>query len=130
MTAMILPALGKTGVPRGMAGLLQVSVHLQATVMAPEVARHKANVWLSMNAGHLLLAENPELILSERLEWRFDVVRSVPRRDKPGTVRRSALGRMLMDAMTGEIVDPESLIKELTTSADALARSTTSTTRG
>ena len=123
MTAMILPARGESSALGGAAGLLQVSVHLQATVMAPDVARHKANVWLSMNAGHLLLAENPELVLSERLEWRFDVVRSIPRRDKPGKVRRNAIGRMQMDAMSGEVVDPESLIKELTTSAEALARS-------
>ena len=63
MASMILPAHSQTG--NGAEAKLQVNVHVQATVTAPEVATHKANVWLSMNAGHLLMAENPELLLDE-----------------------------------------------------------------
>jgi hypothetical protein len=37
---------------------MQVAVHIHAEVMAPERALHTANVWLAMNAGHLLLAED------------------------------------------------------------------------
>lgn len=96
MAAMVLPAHHQ---PKNQIdALLQVSVHLQVTVMAPDAARHRANVWLSMNAGHLLLAENPELVLDEPLCWRFDVVRSLPRRMKPGTVQRSIVGRTLKEA--------------------------------
>jgi hypothetical protein len=123
MTAMVLPGYREPNARHGTAALLQVSVHLQTTVMAPDAACHKANVWLSMNAGHLLLAENPELVLSEPLQWRFDVVRSVPRRERPGTVKRNMVGRMQMDAITGEVLNPETLIRELISSADALASS-------
>jgi hypothetical protein len=124
MTAMILPAQYKPGstTHHGADEYLQVSVHLQVMVMAPQMAQHKATVWLSMNAGHLLLAENPELVLGQPLIWRLDVVRSLPRRDKPGVVIRTVVGRMQIDAVTGEVVNPETLIQELTSNADALSR--------
>jgi hypothetical protein len=119
MVAMVLPA--DRGPGNHTDALLQVSVHLQVTVMAPEAARHKANVWLSMNAGHLLLAEDPELVLNEPLRWRFDVVRSLPRRARLGTVQRNIVGRIHVDAVSGEIVNSETLVEELTASANSLA---------
>jgi len=124
MTAMILPTQRRPQSTTHNAPdeLLEVSVYLQAMVMAPATAQHKATIWLSMNAGHLLLAENPELVLGQPLLWRFEVVHSLPRRDKPGHVNRTIVGRLQMDAVTGEVVTPETLIKELTTNADALTR--------
>lgn len=100
---------------------MQVNVYVKADVLAPAIALRKANTWLSMSAGHLLLAENPELLLREPLQWRFDVIYSVPNREKPGTVRRTYLGRLQMDAISGEINDQEHLIQELTANANALA---------
>jgi hypothetical protein len=75
----------------------------RTAVLTPAAALRKANVWLSMNAGHLLLAENPELVLREPLQWRFDVIYSLPDRAKPGTVRSAYLGKLQMDAASGEI---------------------------
>lgn len=100
---------------------MQVNVYIKADVMAPAMALRKANAWLSMHAGHLLVAENPELVLREPLQWRFDVVYSRPNRQKPGIVQRAYLGRMHMDAISGEVTEQEQLIKELTANADALA---------
>ena len=100
---------------------MQVNVYIKADVLAPEMALRKANLWLSMNAGHLLVAENPELVLHEPLQWRFDVIYSLPNRQKPGTAQRTYLGRMHMDAISGEVNEQEQLIKELTANADALA---------
>lgn len=122
MTAMVLPVQNRFGNGKPTEQTMQVSVHLQATVMAPEMALHKANVWLSMNAGHLLLAEDPELLLADPLQWRFPITRSVPRRDKPGAVHKRAIGHMQMNATTGEILNPDPLIQELTANADALAQ--------
>ena len=118
MASMILPAHSQTG--NGAEAKLQVNVHVQATVTAPEVATHKANVWLSMNAGHLLMAENPELLLDEPLRWRFDVILSKPRLDRPGQATRHFIGRMLTDAITCEVDESVALIKELIAGADAL----------
>jgi len=118
---MVLPVQNRFGNGKP-AEQMEVNVHLQATVMAPEMARHKANVWLSMNAGHLLLAESPELVLDEPLQWRFHVTRSVPRRDKPGATHKSEIGHMRLNATTGEILNPIPLIQELTANADALTQ--------
>jgi hypothetical protein len=100
---------------------MQVNVYIRADVMAPAMALRKANAWLSMNAGHLLVAENPELVLREPLQWRFDVIYSLPNRRQPGTVQRSYLGRLHMDAISGEVSEQEQLLKELTANAEALA---------
>ena len=94
--------------------LVQVAVHIHAEVMAPERAQHMANVWLAMNAGHLLLAENPELLLDEPLQWRFDVVLTAPDLTRPGTATRVLLNRHLhLDAVTGNLIDPDTLIQKL-----------------
>lgn len=124
MPQMVLPAqandINRKG--NGTAHPLHVSVHVQADVINPALALHKANVWLAMNAGHLLLAEAPELVLDEPLRWRFAVVRTVPRRDRPGAVSRNWIGQMQIDAVNGDVVAPESLIEELTANADALTQ--------
>ncbi|MBI1299668.1 hypothetical protein GC175_32480 [bacterium] len=112
MTAMVLPIQHRPNPDNASSAVMEVNVFLQATVIAPDVARRKANVWLSMNAGHLLMAEDPELVLDDPLQWRFAVVRSRPNLDKPGTVQRSQLGRLQMNAGTGEILHPESLIQD------------------
>ncbi|HQY91894.1 MAG: hypothetical protein WAU00_11225 [Caldilinea sp.] len=99
---------------------IQVAVHIHADVMAPALAQHKANAWLSMHAGHLLLAENPELLLMTPLQWRFDIILTVPQRAKPGTVAHTWIGRLHLDAVTGAVIDPETLLQELTSHVDAL----------
>ena len=48
MTEMVLPVRHRSSIDKGSEPLIEVNVFLQATVMAPEVARHKANVWLSL----------------------------------------------------------------------------------
>ena len=120
MTAMILPTKQKLYAGQDVAALLQVSVYVQTTVMAPDKAQHKANVWLSMNAGNLLLAENPELVLNDHILWRFDVFRTLHRRNQAGVPVRNFAARMQLDAMTGAVLNPETLIKELIANADAL----------
>ena len=123
MTESVIPFSAKSprSAPDRPGEWMQVTVHINADVMAPAVASSKANVWLSMNAGHLLLAENPELVLREPLQWRFDVIRTIPNRLMPGKVQRVYLGRLHMDAASGEIRDQDHLIEELTANADALA---------
>lgn len=122
MTQMVLPAQGSEiqAKPNGVATPLHVSVHVQADVINPAAALHKVDIWLAMHGGHLLVAEAPELILGEPLRWRFTVVRAAPRREQPGTVARVWLGYLHIDAVTGEVIDPELLIEQLTKHANAL----------
>ena len=80
----------------------QVTIHVQAAVLDPEVARRQANVWLLMNGGHLLGAANPELVRGDPLLWRFDVRVSVPQLDRPGFGASHRIGQIHLDAVTGE----------------------------
>jgi hypothetical protein len=96
---------------------MQVRVNVQAEVIAPESARRKANRWLLDNVGILLGAENPELLLAERLLWRCDVVLGVPDMTTPGGGRRYRVGKIHLDAITGDVEDAATLIQELQTNA-------------
>ena len=94
---------------------LQVSVHIQAEVISDETARREANYWLLENVGNLLRADNPELVLRDRLVWRVDVALTSPTRGQVGIV-----GRIEIDAITGEVLADETLAEELTPRAHAL----------
>jgi len=87
---------------------LQISVHVQAEVLAAEAARRRANVWLLEHIGNLLRAESPELVLGDRLVWRVEVTLTSPSRGRVGV-----LGRLELDAITGEVLADESLAEEL-----------------
>jgi hypothetical protein len=94
---------------------LQVSVHIQAEVLSAETARRRANVWLLENVGNLLRAESPELVLSDRLVWRMDIVLTSPSRGRVGRV-----GRLELEATTGDILADETLAQEIIPLARAL----------
>jgi len=101
--------------PTEKADRLQVSVHIQAEVLSAEAARREANFWLLENVGNLLRADNLELVLSDRLVWRSDIVLTSPARGVIG-----AVGRLEIDAITGEVLADETLAEELTPHAHAL----------
>lgn len=115
---MILPMAGgrnaeeQTGSER-----IQVMIHVQAEVLDPGIARRRANVWLTMNAGHLLMVMNPELVLEEPLQWRFDVMLSVPQLDAPGTAAQKRIGQIRLNAHSGEVIDATALVEELRANA-------------
>jgi hypothetical protein len=123
MTQLVLPAGASayTGRPDPANQQIEVMVHVQVQVLDPDVARRRANVWLGMNAGHLLMVENPELLLGDPIQWRFDVILSTPRRNQPGTATQQPIGQIRLNANTGEVIEPARLIPLLTTSAAALA---------
>ena len=123
MTAMVLPAPDgrEAGTNTSTESYIQVLVHIQTEILDSEFVRRRANIWLGMNAGHLVMVENPELLLLDPLQWRFDVILSVPRQDRPGTVTRNRIGQIRLDALTGEVAEPALLVEELTANAGALA---------
>lgn len=124
MTVMTVPTKTKRGSsPRnGATARMQVMVHVETEVMDPEIARRKANVWLLETVGNLLGAQNAELILSEPLCWRYDVILGMPDLDHPGTGDLFRVGMIEVDATTGEILNQEQLAQELHTSAAAAVR--------
>lgn len=101
---------------------MQVTVHIDTEVLNPEVARRKANVWLLETIGNLLGAENAELILSEPLRWRFDVILGLPDLGHPGSGDLFRVGTIEVNAADGEVLNQLELAKDLHTSAAAAAR--------
>ena len=100
---------------------LHVAVHIQADVLAQDVAERKANRWLFMNAGNLVRAEHPQLILDAQLLWRFNVCLTLPDLQNPGLGTVDIIGKLDLDAITGEAVVPTTFIQELQAHADAIA---------
>ena len=109
MTTMIVP----TTLDNNTAMLIDVQV--KAEVIAAEIARRKATVFLGMNVGNLLRAENPELLLGDPLVWRMDVKLTSPRL---GTIQ--SIGRIYVNAVSGSIRNQQYLIEQLTSNLDAL----------
>ena len=110
MTPIVMPVS-----PTEKANRLQVSVHIQAEVLSAEAARREANTWLLANIGNLLRAENPELVVGERLLWRIDIVLTSPKQEPVGVI-----GRIELDAITGEVLADETLIEKLGFNSGAL----------
>ncbi len=108
--------------PNSTEARMQVTVHIDTEVLNPEVARRKANVWLLETVGNLLGAENAELILSEPLRWRFDVILGLPDLSRPGSGDLFRVGTMEVNAADGEVLNQQELAKELHASAAAAAR--------
>ena len=96
---------------------VNIVVHVTAQVLAPDVVRRKASGWLIDYVGNLLHAEQPQLLLGERLAWQFQVALTSPRR---GTV--GYIGLLHMDAITGEVIAPEATTATLHHYASQLAQ--------
>ncbi|MBK8047254.1 MAG: hypothetical protein IPK16_09115 [Anaerolineales bacterium] len=124
MTIMTVPTKTKRGASLRSASTerMQVKVHIDTEVLAPEIARRRANVWLLETVGNLLGAQNAELILDEPLRWRFDAILGMPDLDHPGTGDLFRVGMIEIDAMTGEVLNPEQLAEELHISAASAVR--------
>ncbi len=96
--------------------LWRINVHIEADVLPAEVVRRKANVWLLNHVGNLLGAENPELVVTEKLLWRVEVILTSPTRGQLGKV-----GNLYLDAVTGEALPGDNLIDELILHAEQFA---------
>ena len=96
---------------------LRVDVHVEAEVIGSEIARRKANVWLLMNAGNLLRADHPRLVMLDKLLWEYDVLLTWPSHGTLGMV-----GTIQVDAKTGEATADSTLSESIADAADALVK--------
>lgn len=119
-TQYVIPTHADEEVSNGTLERVQISVNVHANIVTANKAQKAANLWLLMNAGNLLGVDNPELLLGETLQWRFDVSLSLPNLDVPGTGSVNRIGHICVDALSGEVVTTDNLIEELTANADAL----------
>ncbi len=86
-----------TMIPPGSAVSLKIEVMTQFNISAA-VAKQKANRFLAMNAGNMLAAGDPELIVGATLHWRVPVLFGTPAKGMRGRV-----GELIVDADTGEV---------------------------
>ena len=99
---------------------VKVVVNVNADVLDAEIARRKANVWLLDHVGNLLGASTPELVIGERLMWRYDVILGIPNLEQPGSGAMYKVGQIMLDAETGEIENASEVAQELQQNAAAL----------
>jgi hypothetical protein len=99
-----------------------IVINIRAEVLDSEVARHKANVWLLENGGNLLGTATPELVLGERLFWRYDIMLELPNTVQPGSGVLYRIGQIALDAVTGEIQDADALAAEMQAHAASIGR--------
>ena len=90
-----------------------VDIDVQAQVISPDVACRKASVFLAMNVGHLLRADNPKLLLNEdSLQWQLDVVLTSALDSPPQFIQH-----ILLAALDGSILFADELIHSLNAAA-------------
>ena len=112
MTTMVIPvqAPAKSGTQAALNALppLKIAVHIDTEVLNPKVARRKANVWLMLYVGHLLRADNPELLWENgELRWRYDILLTQPSYGVVGKV-----ATLCVHAITGEVMADASVRHE------------------
>jgi len=91
-------ALARPQVPVRSRVTLKVEVTTDFNISA-FVARQKTNYFLSVNAGNMLVAGDPELVVGEVLRWRVPVLFGTPVSGRLGKV-----GELLIDVDTGDVI--------------------------
>jgi hypothetical protein len=123
MTAIILPfppgsAAAQSG---GSSERVLVKVNIEAEVLSANAAMHKAHAWLVEHVSDLLEAATAELILGERLLWRFEVLLALPNTVQPGSGALYRIGQIRVDAASGDVENAEALAAELRVHVTSLA---------
>lgn len=104
---MILPTMNERD------GYADVRVAVEARVISADTAVRKASAFLAMNVGHLLRAENPELVFDEsRLRWRLDVVLT-----SPSSHVVEMIDTIFVSATDGEILNSKDVVAAFHVSA-------------
>ncbi len=109
-------ALGSMRAPRGARVAIKVEVTADVRVTA-DGARELAGEFLVMEVGDLLSAGEPTLRIDDRMTWEVPIVLSNARHGVLGEV-----GRLVVDAETGEIQFTEEQCREVRAHAEVLSR--------
>lgn len=96
----------------------KVSIHIDVQILSAERVRRKVNGWLAMDVGDRMIAGEPELFIGEQLYWRVPLQWTSPTRG----VLEAHIAEVLVDATTGELVDPLNKIVEIQKNVKRAAR--------
>jgi hypothetical protein len=96
---------------------LDISIHLKATInITPFVARQKVNGTLLDRVGTGVLAETPDLVVTDGgLRWRVPVILALPGHGRIGQV-----GAIDVDVQSGEVLADDGLIETISNHAAQL----------
>ena len=95
-------------------GRLQMDIHLSADVnVGAATAKRRVNAFLATHVGNLLLADEPVLVLADRIVWRVPVDLTAPSMGRLGRV-----GEVDVDAQSGELLLDDALIAGMSTRAN------------
>ena len=94
-----------------------VTVLVQPEIISADKARKRANGWLAMNIGHLLRANNPELILTPafQLHWQVGIMLTSVEGKILGQV-----GLLELDIVTGKILSDINLYNDIISQVNAI----------
>jgi len=96
-----------------------MDVHLSVEInVTAAIARRKVNAFLATHVGNLLLADEPVLMLSERIAWRVPVDLTAPPAGRLGRV-----GEVDVDVESGELLLNDAQIAEIRERAHRLTAS-------
>jgi hypothetical protein len=96
----------------------KLSVHIDAQIFSALRVRRKVNGWLAMEVGGRRLAGEPELIIGEPLYWRVPLDWTSPTQG----LLEARIAEVLVDATTGEILDPLNKMMEIQRNVKRAAR--------
>lgn len=85
-------------------------------------ARRKVDTYVMNHISYMLFADDPQLLIQNKVYWRVPIVLSLTSQGRVGTV-----GTIDLDANTGQIVITHDQIEALKSNAEALATRSTST---
>lgn len=103
-------------------GRLQMDIHLSADInVGAATAKRRVNAFLATHVGNLLLADEPVLVLAERIVWRVPVDLTAPSMGRLGRV-----GEVDVDVESGELLLDDAIIEGMSKRANDLVASSTS----
>ena len=102
-------------------GPLRADIHLSVDITIGAVsAKRQVNALLARHAGDLLLADEPVLVLADRVVWRVPVDLTAPSMGRLGRV-----GEVDVNAQSGELLIDDALIEGISKRANDLVVSAT-----
>ena len=98
-------------------GRLEVDIRVSADVnVSAHAARQKVDAIALSEMSYMMHADDPELVLSERIYWRVPIILSLTSRGDVG-----AVGTIDVDVETGQMHVTPQLVAEMTSRAENLA---------
>ena len=98
-----------------------MDIHLSADINVGAVtAKRQVNALLATHVGNLLLADEPVLVLADRIVWRVPVDLTAPSMGRLGRV-----GEVDVDVESGELLLDDALIEGMSKRANDLVASST-----